>query len=266
MLTVEPYLKWPGGKRWLAVSLRQIVGASDRYLEPFLGSASVYLMTNAKEAILSDVNPKLIDVHRVVRDHPKDLAKALKVFQSVHSKEHYYYIRSFIPVDQVERAARFIYLNRTCFNGMYRENRFGAFNVPVGDKTKIYNGDDEFTGASEKLSLARLMCCDFEDIIDEAKHGDLIYVDPPYTTAHNYNGFIKYNASLFTWEDQIRLRNSLENALLRGAHFVMSNADHESIHTLYSGMARKSLARQSVVSGLPKGRSTTTEAFITSLG
>ena len=262
---MEPYLKWPGGKRWLVDRLRPSIDAAERYIEPFLGSASIFLMTAPKKAILSDVNPKLIEVHEVVRDRPRDLSTILKSYQDRHSKQAYYEARSVIPVDKVERAARFLYLNRTCFNGMYRENRFGAFNVPLGDKTKVFVSTFEFDQASKRLHEADINCCDFEIAIDQAVAGDFIYVDPPYTTAHNLNGFVKYNASLFTWDDQIRLRNSLEDAMLRGAHFMMSNADHESIHELYNGLPRASLTRKSVISGLPKGRSATTEAIISSI-
>lgn len=131
------------------------------------------------------------------------------------------------------RAARFIYLNRTCWNGLYRVNLNGEFNVPIGTKTEVIYEEDNFQEISELLSHAIIYQADFEELIDKASRNDLIFVDPPYTVRHNHNGFIKYNEKLFSWDDQERLFYSLNRAKKRGAIVVGTNAYHKCIRDLY---------------------------------
>ena len=162
----------------------------------------------------------------------------------------------------VKRAARLIYLNRTCWNGLYRVNRQGEFNVPIGTKTQVLLESDCFSAISDQLRMTEIRHSDFEATIDEASVGDLVFVDPPYTVKHNLNGFLKYNDKIFSWQDQVRLRDAVDRASGRGAYIVVTNANHKSLRDLYAGFSQAPLARQSVLSGLAKSRGLTEELLI----
>jgi DNA adenine methylase len=131
------------------------------------------------------------------------------------------------------RAARMIYLNRTCFNGMYRVSLAGKFNVPKGTRSSVLLSTDNFKGVARVLRNAELLSCDFEQVIDRADQGDFVFADPPYTVNHNNNGFIRYNENLFSWRDQQRLAAALARARDRGAIVIATNAAHGSIKKLY---------------------------------
>jgi len=236
--TVEPFLKWAGGKRWLVRRHWNLFPPNyKRYVEPFVGSGAVFFHLQPKRAILGDRNSELIDTYRAVRAYPRDIARILKRYHQRHNAKFYYAMRGTTPVTPVERAARFIYLNRVCWNGLYRVNRNGTFNVPIGTKTRVISPDEDFALYSATLSKAMLYHADFETLIDKATDGDFVFVDPPYTVRHNLNGFRKYNEVLFTWSDQIRLRDAVRRAIRRGAKVVMTNAAHSSVTNLYSGFA-----------------------------
>lgn len=258
---MKPFLKWAGGKRWLVESLQLKLPKFDgTYIEPFLGGGAVFFHTAPSNAILSDVNPRLIETYQVIRDDWKRVEKELKRFQANHSKDFYYEERSRVRRRPHTRAAQFLYLNRTCFNGLYRENLKGVFNVPIGTKTKVVMDDDDFGRVSELLSSAELVCCDFEVTINRAKRGDLVFVDPPYTIAHNNNGFLKYNQSIFSWHDQERLQRAIAKAVSRGARVIVTNADHESVRELYSDFGTPTTVhRASVISGSNSSRGKASE-------
>lgn len=231
---MKPFIKWAGGKRWLTsdptFDLPDFTGC---YIEPFLGSGAVFFYTEPQQAILSDINPRLIEVYQTVRDDWQRVLLELKRLQRLHSKTFYYEERSRKRKTPHTRAAQFLYLNRTCFNGLYRENLKGIFNVPIGTKDKVVFEDESFSEISSALSCASISTADFAVTIAKASDGDLVFADPPYTTAHNMNGFIKYNQNIFSWQDQIRLKDALLEAVSRGAKVVLTNADHESIRDLY---------------------------------
>lgn len=259
---MKPFIKWAGGKRWLMAdptfSLPDFTG---RYIEPFLGGAAVFFNTAPREAILSDVNPRLIEVYQTVRDDWRKVLRELKRLQRLHDKVFYYEERSRKRMTAHTRAAQFLYLNRTCFNGLYRENLKGVFNVPIGTKDKVIFEDESFAEISAALSCASIRTADFSETIGEASEGDLIFADPPYTTAHNMNGFVKYNQNIFSWQDQIRLKDVLLEAVERGAKVVLTNADHESIHELYGSQGLyRPIGRASVMAGKSAHRNRTMEA------
>lgn len=213
-------------------------------------------------AVLSDLNGELIELYTVVRDNVNELITCLEGHQSLHGKVHYYAVRSSIPSTRVGRAARTLYLNRTCWNGLYRVNLKGEFNVPIGTKTSVAFGDDTLINASRALATADILCSDFEATIGKAGSGDYIFVDPPYTVQHNLNGFLKYNEHIFSWADQVRLRDAVAAAIERGAAIAVTNADHESVRQLYADVCDYSqLGRASVLSGVASRRGKTTEAL-----
>jgi DNA adenine methylase len=262
---ILPFLKWAGGKRWLANNSAFGVPIFEgRYIEPFLGSGSIFFSLQPKHSILSDVNEELVGTYGSLRDEYEKVLRHLKAHARKHCKDYYYTVRDELkPRSSAARAARFLYLNRTCWNGLYRVNLKGKFNVPKGTKSKVIMETDDFALVSRSLKRARLVCSDFEAVIDKAREGDFIYADPPYTVRHNMNGFIKYNEILFSWEDQRRLSFALLRASERGAKFVLSNADHESIRDLYAGAASiKTVSRASIISGDRAARGITTELLV----
>lgn len=262
---MRPFLKWAGGKRWLFES-RQFATPSfaGRYIEPFVGGGAVFFEAMPKRAVLADANARLIELYIVIRDECEAFETLMKRHAASHSKDHYYTVRSRRCGKPVTRAAQFLYLNRTCWNGLYRENKKGEFNVPIGTKENVLFPNDNFEEWSKALTSTEIFHQDFEATIDQAKEGDFVFVDPPYTVRHNMNGFVKYNQNIFAWDDQIRLRDALERAASRGTKFAMTNADHESIRDLYDGFGMQSqLGRHSVIAGNPNHRSHSTELLIT---
>jgi DNA adenine methylase len=262
---VVPFLKWAGGKRWLVQHPEfEHPTFNGKYIEPFLGSGSVFFALRPRYAVLSDTNSELIEAYEAIRDHHDLVLRHLTVHARLHGKRYYYNIRDQVrPTSTAGRAARFLYLNRTCWNGLYRVNLNGKFNVPKGTKSKVLMDNDEFASTARALRGAKLFCSDFEPIIEKAQDGDLVYADPPYTVSHNMNGFIKYNEVLFSWDDQTRLRNCLVRARERGAAVIVSNANHPSIVELYSGIGKMiELSRASVISSKSIGRGLTSEILI----
>lgn len=262
---MKPFLKWAGGKRWLFESGQfSLPKYSGRYFEPFLGGGAVFFSFEPNKAVLSDTNSKLIELYVAVRDSLDELTTLLGQHASNHAKEYYYDVREKEFLTPVERSAQFLYLNRTCWNGLYRENLKGRFNVPIGTKQTVIFDSDDFPAWSKALSSCLIECRDFEEAIEDSSAGDFLFVDPPYTVRHNMNGFVKYNQNIFAWEDQVRLRASLNRASDRGVQFAMTNADHESIRDLYAGFGmHKTLLRHSVIAGSSLYRALSTELLVT---
>lgn len=262
---MTPFLKWAGGKRWLVANhghwLRSSVG---RYLEPFLGSGAVFFYVKPQRAILSDLNEELIATYQALRTQPDEVWRYLRTHQRKHDKEYFYHVRQQNPRASASKAARFIYLNRTCFNGLYRVNLQGVFNVPKGTKDNVILTTDDFPLVSKRLQPSTIVSQDFLHTIKKAKEGDFLYVDPPYTVRHNKNNFIKYNEKIFSWDDQKRLAESLVLAAKRGASVFLSNADHPCIHELYQASVWQRIAvnRFSVLASSSKHRKGTTELVI----
>jgi DNA adenine methylase len=261
-----PFLKWAGGKRWFASRYLDIIPPSfGRYYEPFLGSAALFFALSPKKAILSDVNASLIDAFCAIRDDWKAVASTLKRYHRLHSTRFYYRIRKSHPRARGARAARFIYLNRTCWNGLYRVNIRGQFNVPVGTKQNVILDSDDFRRTSAMLKSASLASSDFEPAISQARRGDLVFADPPYVTAHSQNGFLKYNEKLFSWDDQVRLAECLRSAKKRGVQILATNADTPSIRALYEKSFRiRTATRSSVIAASSANRGSRSELIITS--
>lgn len=215
------------------------------------------------EALLSDLNGDLINCYRAVRDAPIEVQQRLAEHHRRHNKDHYYETRGFKPDDSIDRAAWFIYLNRTCWNGLYRVNRKNEFNVPIGTKSNVVLPNDDFVRTSEMLSGVEILQRDFEAALDACGDGDFVFVDPPYTVKHNLNGFVKYNDKIFSWADQIRLRDAVVRAATRGAQILVTNANHVSISEIYDGVGKQQIvSRASVLAASPAHRSRTEELVI----
>jgi len=259
-----PFLKWAGGKRWLTDQHPDLFDNQfNRYIEPFLGSGAVFFKLTPNQSVLCDRNTDLIDTYQAIKDDWQRVQRLLKEHHRKHCKEYYYHTRDKKLRSRWTKAARFIYLNRTCWNGLYRVNLKGKFNVPIGTKTNVILDTDNFKETSRLLQNTNLLSGDFEQAINQASEGDFVFVDPPYTVKHNFNGFIKYNEGLFSWEDQIRLRDSVERAVARGAKVLVTNAYHECIQELYSGVGEQiKLTRASVISGKASARGKYEEMII----
>lgn len=264
MANMKPPLKWAGGKRWLVNRFQQTLDLPfKRYVEPFLGSGAVFFHLQPDAAILSDTNRRLINFYTCLRDYPDRLMKLMRRHSRLHSEDYYYTVRERTFADDVESAAQFLYLNRTCWNGLYRENLKGIFNVPKGTKDSVLFEHDDFRAFARTLKRTKLLVSDFEPILRKTRAGDFVFIDPPYTVKHNVNGFIKYNENIFSWDDQIRLADTLRQMRASGANYLLTNADHPSVETLYLDFARvHRVSRSSVLSGSTRHRGKTTEALI----
>ncbi len=194
---MHPFLKWPGGKRWLIARYQHIFPQDyNVYFEPFLGGGSAFFYLKPLGAVLSDINQDLINTYRAMARYPDQLRIILNVHQEKHSTKHYYSVRKDVPNDLVEQAARFLYLNRTCFNGMYRVNLQGQFNVPIGTKQNFLDDIHEFEKYAKVLGNAHIRKMDFVEAIRGANEGDLVFADPPYTIAQIVSSNIMRNCSL----------------------------------------------------------------------
>lgn len=263
-----PFLKWPGGKKWFVQRYSHLLPIKfNRYIEPFLGGGAVFFHLQPKRAILADINSEVIDAYEGIKSNWQSIKRSLQYHQRSHSHDHYYTTRDKDHTQLLQRASRMIYLNRTCFNGIYRVNLRGKFNVPIGTKTKIILESDDFESASKLLQNAELNACDFAQTIHKARKNDFIFVDPPYTVRHNLNGFVKYNENLFSWEDQERLAEALIIVKEKGAKIVLTNANHVSIRKLYQnrGFNLETVTRYSSIAADSKSRKQFEELVISTI-
>ena len=243
----KPFLKWVGGKRAL---VDEIIGRMPErfgaYFEPFVGGGALFFelkkrgMLEGKKAYLFDANKELINAYNVVKNTPTELLANLRVFEQNHCHDAYYEVRamdredSFTSLAPALRAARFIYLNKTCFNGLYRVNAKGFYNVPMGRyKNPAICDESLIYGASRALQDAEVLHVDFAKVLDFAKKGDFVYFDPPYYPLTPTSSFTSYNQDVFLEDEQKRLFDTFEKLAKKGLHAMLSNSDTEFIKELY---------------------------------
>lgn len=262
---VRPFLRWAGGKQWLAAALAtNIRQSSGRYVEPFVGGGAVFFRANPAHAVLGDKNPALIEAFRCVRDEPEELIHFMRSWSA--DEATYYRVRSARYSVPAQRAAQFLYLNRTCWNGLYRVNRRGEFNVPYGKPSRHDPLEAaSVVAASASLKKTQLVAGPFEQSMSLAEPGDFVYCDPPYTLQHANNGFTKYNEVLFGWSDQLRLAQVAHDLVKRRCIVVISNAWHDSLRDIYSGFFAYRLSRRSTIGGRGSRRGQTAEALYSSV-
>lgn len=260
---IKPFLRWAGGKQWISGHLAKLIPADiGTYYEPFLGGGSLYFTALPNKAVLSDVNPRLIETYQTLKDEPRSVMVVLE--QWSNNKPTYYKVRQMSFSDGTHRAAQFIYLNRTCWNGLHRVNRQGKFNVPFGNHGRAVFDARHLLDVSYALKSAQMRCGDFGEILEHAEQGDFVYLDPPYTSLHAANGFRQYNERLFSWQDQRRLGRIAVALAGRGCHVVVSNANHEAILKLYPGFSHREVSRHSILAASATFRRVTTEFLIAS--
>ncbi|HEX6240717.1 MAG TPA: DNA adenine methylase, partial [Polyangiales bacterium] len=238
-----PFLKWVGGKGRLRHALAALlppgVGLM-RHVEPFVGGGALFFARAPERALLCDINPDLIATYEAVRDEVEGVIAHLKRLSRTHDEAGYYAQRERYNrrthKTQAERAAQFIYLNKTCFNGLYRVNRKGDFNVPMGRYANPNIADSEtLRAASQCLRSAQLRCTPFESLLSEVRPGDFVYLDPPYEPLSRTANFTSYAQDGFSQAKQTQLRDVVRELDRRGAKLMLSNSDVPFIRDLYRG-------------------------------
>lgn len=265
----KPFLKWAGGKTKLLEPLTSLLPEKvGTYYEPFLGGGALFFHLSAlgrmEAAVLGDSNPELINCYEVVRDSTDALIEQLGTLQ--HDEEVFYDLRGVKSEDlsSVPRAARTIYLNRTCFNGLYRLNKKGLFNTPWGKYTnpRIVDPTNLRACALALGSRTTLTAGDFTKLVEPAKEGDVVYLDPPYVPLTATANFKSYTQDGFTLDDQRRVAQCFTELAARGVHVVASNADMPIIYDLYEGHAIRKVPVPRRINSKGDGRGAVNEVII----
>ena len=237
---IPTFVKWAGGKKQLIEQFKPFFPKKiKRYIEPFVGGGAVlfYVLKTykPKEVFIFDINEELINVYETIRDDVENLIKELKKLKELHNKEHYYQIRAENPqlLSKLTRASRFIYMNKTCFNGLYRVNSKGGFNVPMGKYANpLICPEDDLREISELLKNVKITNGSFEECLKFAKKGDFVYCDPPYDPLKK-SSFTKYAKGDFLDNEQKQLQEVFSKLDKRGCKVMLSNSDTDFIKDLY---------------------------------
>ena len=263
-----PIVKWVGGKRQLMFELiKNMPKSYNRYFEPFIGGGALFFELQPEQAYISDMNEELINLYSVVRDNVYELIKDLSKHEV--SKEYFLEIRNIDRTEQytelsdVERASRFIYLNRTCFNGMYRVNSQGQFNVPFGHyKNPRIIDENNLLNCSELLKKTEIKCADFSEILTKVKKGDLVYFDPPYVPLNETSSFTSYTKDGFDINMQFKLRDVCDELDNKGVKFMLSNSDTKLVNELYANYEIKKVFASRQINANADGRGKITEVLV----
>ncbi len=276
----QPFLKWAGGKsRLIQQYLPYFPNNFETYYEPFLGGGAIYfyfyryqtlcslpINSGKTNAFLTDINPELINAYRCVRDSVDRLIILLEKHQIRHDKDYYYQVRSLTSGTPLERAARLIYLNKTCFNGLYRENSKGKFNVPIGkyNNPKIYHPDLLFS-VSNALQSAQIEVRHFDAVLDYAKTAqDFVYFDPPYYPLSPTSNFTAYSSYSFNEKDQLKLKDTFTQLAQRGVKVMLSNSDCSFIREQYREFNIYQISAARAINSNTKKRGKIAEVLVTS--
>ncbi len=255
-ISIKPFLKWAGGKTQLLAELHKHVPKNyNQYIEPFIGGGAMYFNLNPDKAIISDSNEELVITYKEVKSDVESIISLLKSFE--HDEEFYYNMRSLEPKELGEsyRAARLIYLNKTCFNGLYRVNKKGQFNVPYGKGNGSFLNEEVLRNAHEFLQGTTIVKGDYLDVLNEfATEGDFVFLDPPYYPVGRHSDFKRYTTEFFYHDDQVRLRNEFERLVNLGCKVVLTNSDHEVVLDLYSKFKIEIIETRRMISSNAKTR------------
>lgn len=263
-----PIVKWVGGKRQLMFELiKNMPKSYNRYFEPFIGGGALFFELQPEQAYISDMNEELINLYSVVRNNVYELIKDLSKHEV--SKEYFLEIRNIDRTEQytelsdVERASRFIYLNRTCFNGMYRVNSQGQFNVPFGYyKNPRIIDENNLLNCSELLKKTEIKCADFSEILTKVKKGDFVYFDPPYVPLNETSSFTSYTKDGFDINMQFKLRDVCDELDNKGVKFMLSNSDTKLVNELYVNYEIKKVFASRQINANADGRGKITEVLV----
>lgn len=240
---VSPILKWVGGKRQLIESIVPLIPEHTTYYEPFVGGGAVLFHTQPKKAVINDSNEELINIYQVIKEQPEELITLLESHRDRNSQEYFYEVRSldrdkgeYAALTPAERAARIIYLNKTCYNGLFRVNRAGEFNAPWGryknpnitNETTIRAMSRYFNGAK-----VTVYCGDYREALKGIRKGSFVYLDPPYMPLSTSSSFTGYTAAGFGPQEQVELKRQCDLLNKRGIKFLLSNSCCDFIENLY---------------------------------
>ncbi len=264
----RPFLKWVGGKGQLLDQFRSLLPDTfGRYFEPFLGGGALFFARGPGSAVLADVNVELVDCYCAIRDSVDDVIRALRKHR--YEKEHYYAVRLRRPESMTlpRRAARTIFLNRSGYNGLYRVNRAGRFNVPFGRYTNPTLCDaSNLHACSKALQGVELRCCGFASAVEDAQRGDFVYFDPPYVPVSPTANFTQYAAGRFGWAQQQELAKVFRDLAGRGVSVMLSNSDTPEVRALYRGFRIDGVAATRMINSNPERRGKVTEVVVRSYG
>ena len=269
-----PFLKWVGGKRQVIPQIKKYIpGNYCKYFEPFVGGGALFFNLKTKKAYLNDINKILISAYKNIKNHPYEIIDKLDELQKVfykknheERKKYYYKIRytfNNLRSDSFLKTSYMIFLNKTCYNGMYRENLKRKFNVPFGryKNPKILDKEN-ILAVSKLLTNTIITSCSFEKAVEKAKKGDFIYFDPPYHPLSITSNFTSYSNSGFTKENQRKLRDVFEDLDNRGCFVMLSNSDTKFIGEIYKGYTQKKITTGRLINCKAAGRGKINELLI----
>ena len=242
-VTLQPFTKWTGGKRQLLPVIRELMPKTyNRYFEPFVGGGALFFDLAPKDAVINDFNAELINCYQQIKDNPQELIEILKVHQEYNSKEYYLDLRSadrderIDMMSEVQRAARILYMLRVDFNGLYRVNSKNQFNVPYGRYKNPKIVDENLISAistylnNNQIEIKKV---DFEKAVLDVQTGDFVYFDPPYIPLSETSAFTSYTHEGFSYDDQVRLRDTFKKLSDTGAYVMLSNSSSFLVEELY---------------------------------
>jgi DNA adenine methylase len=272
----QPFVKWVGGKRGLLSQIIPLLPKEfNNYFEPFVGGGALFFelyslgLLKDKKIYLFDINSELINTYNIVKTNPSDLIKNLQEFKEKHSKEFYYDVRSwdreenFLQRSEIERASRFIYLNKTCFNGLYRVNSKGYHNVPMGSYKNPKICDEEtIYSASQALQRATILNTSYKDVLKYASRDDLVYFDPPYYPLTATSSFTSYNENGFLDKEQIELFEVFKELDMIGSKVAHSNSDAGFIKDLYQEFYIRDIQANRFINSKSSGRGKISEILV----
>lgn len=263
-----PIVKWVGGKRQLMFELLKNMPKSyNRYFEPFIGGGALFFELQPSNAYISDMNEELINLYNVVKNDVYELIEELKKHEI--SKEYFMNIRNidrtknYKKWSNIQKASRFIYLNRTCFNGMYRVNSKGEFNVPFGNyKNPRIIDERNLINCSNLLQKTEIRNADFSEILNYVQNGDFVYFDPPYVPLNETSSFTSYTKDGFDIDMQFKLREVCDELDSKGVNFMLSNSDTKFVNELYENYNIKKVFASRQINANPNGRGKITEVLV----
>lgn len=266
--SATPFLKWAGGKSRLLQTFDRFFpstfnSSKHRYFESFIGGGAVFFHLSPPKAVISDLNPELINCYRMIKDNVEELIGALRKHKN--DKDHFYRVRALdtSKLSPVERAARLIFLNKTCFNGLYRVNSRGQFNVPFGRYSNPKICDElNLREVSAALTEVDIHCGPFEEILKRARKGDFVYLDPPYQPVSATSNFTGYTATCFGNSDQERLADVAHTLSKRGCSIMLSNSNSEYVKDLYSDFRIETVHTSRAINCKPDRRGRIAELLI----
>lgn len=261
----KPFLKWVGGKTQLLDELKKYIPKNfNKYIEPFVGGGALLFDLAPQKAIINDANEELINAYTVLRDRVDELINELSTY--VYCAEFYYKMRAKNPKDlsKIERAARMIYLNKTCFNGLYRVNKKDEFNVPIGRYTNpTICHEEKLRSAHLALQNVTIECTDFIKVLRKySEKGDLIYIDPPYHPVGKHSDFKRYTKDFFYKEDQVSLKELIIELKSRGCFVIASNSHCDFILDLYKDFDIKVVDAKRYINKIAERRNNIKEVII----